>query len=285
MLKIGSHIPFKSPNYILDSFKLSKENNANTMMIYLGPPQSTIRVDSHKYQIEKYNELSKNEGFIKHEDIIVHAPYIINLANFQKAEFSKKFIIEEIERMNFLGLKHLVLHPGAFLKQDIDESITFLANNIKEVLKKTKNVIISLETMAGKGTEIGSSFYQLKQLVDLIDDERIGICLDTCHMWDSGYDLKNDFLNNDGEELFNILSNLNLKNKIKVIHLNDSKNELGSKKDRHENIGKGYIGKDALIKFANHPNFNQIPIILETPWVNNEMIYKEEIKIIRGDKK
>lgn len=282
MLKIGSHIPFKSPNYFVDSLKLSIENGANTMMIYLGPPQSTIRIDVNKYQVEKYFELSNIKGFIKVEDIIVHAPYIINLANFDKAEFSKKFLIEEIERMNYIGLKHLVLHPGAFLKQDINESIAFLAKNIKYVINKTKNVVISLETMAGKGTEIGTSFNQLKKLVDLIDEERIGICLDTCHMWDSGYDLKNDFLINNGRELFNILDNLNLTNKINVIHLNDSKNELGSKKDRHENIGKGHIGKEALIKFANHPNFKKIPIILETPWIDNKMIYKEEIKIIKS---
>ncbi|MBR2999174.1 MAG: deoxyribonuclease IV, partial [Mycoplasmataceae bacterium] len=249
MLKIGSHIPFKSPNYLVDSVKETINNGANVMMIYLGAPQNSKRVSIEKYNLEQYQK--KFNQIIKPEDIIVHAPYIINLANKEKENFAKQFLIEEIKRMNYIGAKYIVLHPGASLKQNVDEAIINLSNNIKDVLKETKDVEIIIETMSGKGTEIGTSLEQLAKIIDLINDQRIGICLDTCHMWDAGYDLKNDFENNNGEELFNKLNQLNLLNKIKVIHLNDSKNNIGSHKDRHENIGKGFIGLKALKKFAN----------------------------------
>ncbi|MBR3259546.1 MAG: deoxyribonuclease IV [Mycoplasmataceae bacterium] len=281
MLKIGSHIPFKSPNYLVDSVKETINNGANVMMIYLGAPQNSKRVSIEKYNLEQYQK--KFNQIIKPEDIIVHAPYIINLANKEKENFAKQFLIEEIKRMNYIGAKYIVLHPGASLKQNVDEAIINLSNNIKDVLKETKDVEIIIETMSGKGTEIGTSLEQLAKIIDLINDQRIGICLDTCHMWDAGYDLKNDFENNNGEILFNKLNQLNLLKGIKVIHLNDSKNNIGSHKDRHENIGKGFIGLKALKKFANHPNFDNIPIILETPWVEDKMIYKEEIQMIKND--
>ena len=280
MLKIGSHIPFKSPNYLVDSVKETINNGANVMMIYLGAPQNSKRVSIEKYNLEQYQK--KFNQIIKPEDIIVHAPYIINLANKEKENFAKQFLIEEIKRMNYIGAKYIVLHPGASLKQNVDEAIINLSNNIKDVLKETKDVEIIIETMSGKGTEIGTSLEQLAKIIELTNEQRVGICLDTCHMWDAGYDIKNDFENNNGEELFNKLNQLNLLNKIKVIHLNDSKNNIGSHKDRHENIGKGFIGLKALKKFANHPNFDNIPIILETPWVEEKMIYKEEIKMIKN---
>lgn len=279
MLKIGSHVSFKSPNYLIDSVKESIANGANTMMIYLGPPQNSNRVSIDKYQLDLYFEKYKN--IILPQDIIVHAPYIVNLANISKSEWSKQFLIEDIGRMNKIGAKYLVLHPGAYLKQDINESIKHLASNIKEIINKTNDVEIILETMAGKGTEIGSSLNQMQVLISLIDEDRVGISLDTCHMWDSGIDIKNDFENNSGQELLKKLKELNLLSKVKVIHLNDSKNNLFSHKDRHENIGKGFIGQKALINFANHPAFDNIPIILETPYVDNKNLYKEEIAMIK----
>ncbi|MBD5423171.1 MAG: deoxyribonuclease IV [Mycoplasma sp.] len=279
MLKIGSHISFKAPNYLVDSINESLENNANTVMIYLGPPQSSKRIDPSKYKVDEYKKELINK--ISPIDIIVHAPYIINLANLEKSEFAKKFLISEINRMNVIGAKYIVLHPGASLKQDINESLEHLAKNLKEILNETKDVEIVLETMAGKSSEIGASLEQLKYLIDKVNDDRIGICLDTCHMWDAGYDLKNDFESNNGKMLFDKLDKLSLTKKVKVIHLNDSKNELNSHKDRHENIGKGHIGKKALINFANHKNFDNIPIILETPYTDGKNLYAEEIKMIR----
>lgn len=276
MLKIGSHISFKSPGYLTESIKESLNNNANTLMIYLGPPQSTRRIDFSKLEIN--NNLFKQ---IPAKDIIVHAPYIINLANFEKSKFSQEFLIQEIKRMNLINSKYLVLHPGASLKQDPYLSRKHLAENISAILNKTQDVEILLETMSGKGTEIGSKLEELKEIIDFVNNERVGICLDTCHMWDAGYDLKTDFEENQGAKLFAKLDELNLINKVKVIHLNDSKNELSSHKDRHANIGKGYIGKKALIKFALHPKFDNIPIILETPYIDDLPPYKEEIELIR----
>lgn len=279
MLKIGSHVSFKSPNYLVDSIKESITNGANTMMIYLGPPQNSNRVSVEKYQLEEY--FAKYKDIILPQDIIVHAPYIVNLANITKSEWSKQFLIEDINRMNKIGAKYLVLHPGAYLKQDINASLEHLANNIKDIIKQTKDVEIILETMAGKGTEIGTSLEQIKTLISLINEERVGICLDTCHMWDSGIDLKNDFENNSGQELINKLNELDLMSKVKVIHLNDSKNDISSHKDRHENIGKGFIGQKALVNFANHPSFDNIPIILETPYIDGKSPYQEEIALIK----
>lgn len=279
MLKIGSHVSFKSPNYLVDSIKESIANGANTMMIYLGPPQNSNRVSIDKYQLDEY--FAKYQDIIPPQDIVVHAPYIVNLANLSKSEWSKQFLIDDIARMNKIGAKYLVLHPGAYLKQDINDSLEHLAKNIKEIINKTNDVEIILETMAGKGTEIGTSLNQLQSLISLINEDRVGICLDTCHMWDSGIDLKNDFENNSGQELLQKLEELNLLSKVKVIHLNDSKNDLSSHKDRHENIGQGFIGQKALINFANHPSFDNIPIILETPYVDGRSLYKQEIAMIK----
>lgn len=279
MLKIGSHVSFKSPNYLVDSIKESIANGANTMMIYLGPPQNSNRVSVEKYQLEEY--FAKYKDIIPPQDIIVHAPYIVNLANITKSEWSKQFLIEDINRMNKIGAKYLVLHPGAYLKQDINASLDHLANNIKDIINQTQNVEIILETMAGKGTEIGTSLEQIKTLISLINEERVGICLDTCHMWDSGIDLKNDFENNSGQELINKLNELDLMSKVKVIHLNDSKNDISSHKDRHENIGKGFIGQKALVNFANHPSFDNIPVILETPYIDGKSPYQDEIALIK----
>lgn len=283
MLKIGSHVSFKSPGYMVDSINESIANGANAMMIYLGPPQSAKRVDVNKFNIEQCNKLNLFSQ-IKKEDIVVHAPYIINPSSFEKSDFAINFLIEEIKRMNFIGLKYLVLHPGSSLKQDINETIKHLSSNLKKILNETNDVVICIETMAGKGSEVGISLEQLKIIMDNVDSERIAICLDTCHLWDAGYNLKDDFQKNNGEDFLNKLKELNLIEKVKVIHLNDSKNELGSKKDRHANIGHGFIGLKALKNFAHHNLFQDIPIILETPYIDNKSPYKEEIKLIKGEK-
>lgn len=283
MLKIGSHVSFKAPNYLVDSMNESIANGANAMMIYLGPPQNTKRVSVDQY---KLNECIDQGLFnkIERDNIIVHAPYIINPSNIKKSDFAKQFLIDEIERMNYLSIKYLVLHPGASLDQDLDFTLVHLANVLKEIISKTKDVVICIETMAGKGTEVGINLEQIKKVIDIVNDERIAICLDTCHMWDSGYDVKTDFEHNNGIYLINKLKELSLLNKVKVIHLNDSKNDLSSHKDRHENIGRGFIGLKALKNFANHKVFDNIPIILETPYVNDKSPYKDEIRLIKGEK-
>ncbi|WP_322949842.1 deoxyribonuclease IV [Mycoplasmopsis cynos] len=272
MIKIGSHISFKKPGYLVEAAKESLNNNANTMMIYLGAPQSTTRVPVENYRLNEY--LDEYAKYIPQEDIIIHAPYVINPANPDKALYSNDFLIKEIKRMNHIGAKYLVLHPGAYTTHGTQEALDQLVDSLKYILENTQDVVICLETMSGKGTEIGINFEQIRFLLDWVNSPRLKVCLDTCHLWDAGYDLQNY------EEFKTELNKYNLLHEIKVIHLNDSKHEIFSKKDRHANIGKGTIGLKTLKKFVHDPDFDNIPIILETPWVNDEPIYKQEIQML-----
>lgn len=271
MIKLGSHISFKSPSYLVGAVEEAIYYGANTLMIYLGAPQNTRRVDTKKYLYEDY--IKKFSKIISPKNIIIHAPYIVNPSNPEKSEFAIEFLTQEIERMNYIGCKYLVLHPGSSLKFGTDLGLKTLIQSITKILSKTKDVEIILETMSGKGTEIGSNLSELKQVIEEVNNERLGICLDTCHLWDAGYDIKNNL-----DDFIQKLENENLLKSVKVIHLNDSKNDLNSHKDRHENIGKGFIGFKALQNFLFHPSLEGIITILETPWVDGKPIYKEEIK-------
>ena len=273
MKKIGSHISFKSPNYLPDSAKESIDNGANAMMIYLGAPQSSMRVSIYKYKLDEYIE--KYSNIIKPEDIVIHAPYITNPANPEKKDFAVEFLIQEIERMNYIGAKHLVLHPGAFTKFTKEEAIETLIESLNRIFEATKEVEISIETMSGKGTEIGINFKDIKYVIDKVDNKRLNVCLDTCHVWDAGYDIR------EYDKLIKELKKYDLLKLIKVVHVNDSKNELGAAKDRHENIGKGYIGLKPLHKIVNSKEFEDAIMILETPWVDGKPIYKEEIEMLK----
>ena len=272
-MKIGSHITFnKNNNYLLGAIEESINNGANAMMIYLGAPQSSQRVDPQNYFIDEY--LKKYRNIISPENIVVHAPYIVNPASLDKYQFAIDFLIQEIKRMNMIGAKYLVLHPGAYTKYNKEESINRLILSIKEIFKNTKDVEILIETMAGKGTEIGVTLEEVKTMIDKINDPRIGVCLDTCHIWDSGIDIKNT------KKFIKTVNELNLIEKTKVLHINDSKNDINSKRDRHENIGKGFIGLEPLKRIVNAPEFNNTIMILETPWVDGKTIYKEEINLL-----
>lgn len=273
MIKLGSHVSFKAPDYLLGSAKEAISYGSNTMMIYLGPPQNTIRASFDKYKLNEYRE--KFEHVLKPEDILVHAPYIVNPASPEKWRFARDFLISEIERMNFIGAKYLVLHPGAHTKFSRGEAIDTLVKTIKEIINHTKNVHILLETMAGKGTELGTSFYEMSLIIKKIDSTRVGVCLDTCHVWESGINIKSFDL------LISELNHYDLLKKIKAIHVNDSKNLRGAKKDRHENIDQGQIGLKALKKIVHAPEFDNVIKILETPWVNGKPIYKQEIKWLK----
>lgn len=275
MKKYGSHISFtKTNNYLIGAVEETLANKATAMMIYLGGPQSSIRVKTSEYKINEYK--TKYSSIIKPEDIIIHAPYIVNPASISKGEFAVKFLIEEIQRMNSFGAKYLVLHPGAFTEFTKDDSIKELIKNLKLIIEHTLGVEILLETMSGKGTEIGSTFEELKEIIEGVSSTRLGICFDTCHTWDAGYDIKNP------REVINQLNSLELTNLIKVIHVNDSKNEKGSKKDRHENIGVGQIGTEAIKNFIEQPEFADTYQILETPYVNDKPIYDKEIQLLFG---
>ncbi|MEZ0180367.1 deoxyribonuclease IV ['Camptotheca acuminata' phytoplasma] len=283
MLKIGSHVSFKSPSFYLNSLKETLSFGANTFMIYSGAPQNNQRIDIKKVFIkETLQEIEKNN--LNLNDLVGHAPYIINLANpsLEKRNFAISFLTEELKRFAKLQIPQMVLHPGNSLKQTKKEAIEFIAQGINQIFQNTSSLKtkIALETMAGKGTEIGSSFNEMKEIINLIEDKtRISVCFDTCHVFDSGYDIKNNF-----ESVMLEFEQIINKKYLSVLHINDSKNDLGNKKDRHENIGYGKIGFESLIKIIHHPLFSSLPKILETPFVNNLPPYKLEIEMIKEKK-
>mgnify|MGYP004471547745 FL=1 len=278
MLIIGSHVGFNKDKQLLGSLEEALSYNANTFMFYTGAPQNTKRVEIND-DLTKKAILKMKENNIDINNIIVHAPYIINLANNKeddKYDFSIRFLIEEIKRCESLKIKYLVLHPGSHVGLGVDIGIKNIIFALNKVLENNNSVTILLETMAGKGTEIGSNFLELKKIIDGINKkELIGVCMDTCHMNDSGLDLSNF---NNILDLFDKEIGLSY---LKCIHINDSKNIIASRKDRHENIGYGTIGFSNLINIIYNERIINIPHILETPYVGEYAPYKEEIEMIR----
>lgn len=283
MLLIGSHVSFKSNTQLLGSTKEALSYGENTFMFYTGAPQNTKR---SKIDDNLTNEALKlmNENNIDIRNVIVHAPYIINLANDENKEkylFAIDFLKEEIKRVEKMGVKKIVLHPGSYTTLDIDRGIKCIINALNEVLKNDSNVSILLETMAGKGTEIGFKLEHLKRIIDGVSNkDRLMVCLDTCHLNDAGYDMSNfDVFLDEFNDIIGI-------EKIGCIHINDSKNILSSNKDRHENIGYGMIGFENLLNIIYNERLNNIPKILETPYVKDRLYppYKFEIEEIKNKK-
>lgn len=279
MLYIGSHVGFKKDSQLLGSVKEALSYGADTFMFYTGAPQNTNRYPIMDGLTLEAMNLMKENG-IDYSKVVVHAPYIINLANDKdpdKFMFSVRFLQEELERCELLGIKSLVLHPGSHVGLGVDTAISNIAKGLNMILG-THDVKILLETMAGKGTEVGSSLEEIKRIIDLVDDKNhIGVCLDTCHLNDAGYDIKSfdSFL-----DQFNDLIGID---KIGCVHVNDSKNILGAHKDRHENFGFGTIGFNALISVVYNERLNSVPKILETPYVDREYPpYKYEIDMIKN---
>lgn len=255
---------------------------ASTFMIYTGAPQNTRRRPIEELNIEAGQEHMKEHGIT---DLIVHAPYIINIANTKKVEtfeLGVRFLRSEIDRSIALGAKQIVLHPGAHVGAGRDRGIAKIIEGLNEALTKEDDIQIALETMAGKGTEIGREFSELARIIDgVTHNEKLSVCLDTCHIHDAGYNIKEDF---DG--VLNEFDKIVGLDRIKVIHINDSKNEQGSRKDRHENIGFGHIGFEALYNIVHHPEFRDLPKILETPYVGETKTtrkppYKFEINMLK----
>lgn len=279
-LWIGSHVTFNKNEQLLASVKEAISYGANTFMFYTGAPQNTLRTQIDDFQTIEAMKLMKENG-IDINKVIVHAPYIINLANRDNLDFGVSFLKEELERCSMLGMKYLVLHPGSHVGKGIEKGIASIVEGINRVLASYHgNTMILLETMAGKGSEIGSTFQELKQILEGITySNRVGVCLDTCHLNDSGYDVTNfDELLKDFDTVIGI-------DKIKCVHVNDSKNERGSHKDRHENIGFGTIGFDSLQQVIYHEMLEEIPKILETPYIDGEYPpYRQEIEMIRNQK-
>ena len=276
MLKIGSHVSFKKDTQLLGSLDEALSYGSTTFMFYTGAPQNTNRIPLSKdLTIKAWNKMKENNINIK--DVIVHAPYIINLANSDenKYQFSINFLKQECKRCEELGIEKLVLHPGSHVGLGEELGLKNIINALNEILPTTKTNIL-LETMAGKGTELGKTLEQIKTIINGVKYLNIGICLDTCHLSDAGYDMS------DFDAFLKKLEEMELLNKVKCIHINDSKNPLGAHKDRHENIGFGYLGFDALIKIIHHKKLENIPKILETPYVDEHAPYKLEIEMIRN---
>lgn len=278
MLIIGSHVGFKKDSQLLGSLKEALSYGANTFMFYTGAPQNTSRYPIMDGLTLEAMALMKEKGF-DYSKVVVHAPYIINLANDKdpdKFMFSVRFLQEELERCSLLGIHKLVLHPGSHVGLGVDAAISNIAKGLNMILG-TYDVCILLETMAGKGTEVGCTIEEIKRIIDLVDDkEHIGVCLDTCHLNDAGYDMRDfDSFLDDFDRLIGISN-------IGCVHINDSKNVLGAHKDRHENIGFGTIGFDILLSIIYNKRLLDIPKILETPYIDKEYApYKYEIKMIR----
>ncbi|MCF0260176.1 MAG: deoxyribonuclease IV [Erysipelotrichaceae bacterium] len=280
MLYLGSHVGMKAPRFFLGSIEEALSYKANACMIYTGAPQNSKRRPVCELKVQEGRKLLEENGWTM-DQVIVHAPYIINLANTVKeetAEFGVQFLREELMRVSEIGANILVLHPGAHMKAGSEAGVDSVIRRLNEVLKDDdSNIVIALETMAGKGSEIGRTFEELAAIRQgITKKERIGFCLDTCHIHDAGYNL---------EEFDSVLERfdeiLGLEN-LKVLHINDSKNERGAAKDRHANLSDGCIGFDTLASIVHHPKLDNIVKILETPWIDDKAPYLEEIAALRN---
>lgn len=284
-LILGSHVGMSGKKMMLGSVEEAVSYGANTFMIYTGAPQNTRRKEISELNIEAAKKCMAENGI---EQFIVHAPYIINLGNTVKPEtydIAVKFLAVEIERTVAMGSHVLVLHPGAHVGAGVDAGIASIIQGLNEVLTADMDCYVALETMAGKGTEIGRSFEELARIYDGVKyNEKLRVCFDTCHTHDAGYDIINDF---DG--VIDRFDRLIGKDQIAAFHINDSKNVFSAGKDRHANLGQGYIGFDAIRNIVYHPDFMHVPKILETPWIPAEdgskdsfPPYKEEIAMLRA---
>ena len=278
MLIIGSHVGYKKDSQLLGSLNEALGYGANTFMFYTGAPQNTSRypIDDN-LSVEAFKKMK--EIGLDYSKVVVHAPYIVNLANEDevKFNFAVQFLKEELKRCAKLGIKKVVLHPGSHVGLGIDKGIENIAKGLNLVLGE-EDVTILLETMAGKGSEVGSKLEEISRIIDLVEDKKhIGVCIDTCHLSDAGYDIsKFDEFLDEFDKIIGI-------EKIGCVHVNDSKNEMGSHKDRHENIGFGKIGFDTLLKVIYNERLENVPKILETPYVDKEYPpYKYEIEMIRN---
>ncbi|MEK3981191.1 deoxyribonuclease IV [Psychrobacillus sp. FSL K6-2836] len=280
---LGSHVSMSGKEMLLGSSKEAASYGANTFMIYTGAPQNTRRKPIEELNIEAGIAHMKENGM---SNIVVHAPYIINLGNTTKPEtfaLGVEFLQKEIERTAHIGATQIVLHPGAHVGAGVDAGIARIVEGLNEVLATEFPVQIALETMAGKGSECGRTFDELAKIIDgVVNNHRLSICMDTCHIHDAGYNIVDDFdgVLNEFDKIIGI-------DRLKVLHINDSKNVCGAAKDRHENIGFGEIGFETLQYIVHHPQLMDLPKILETPFVgvdakSKEAPYKHEIDMLRN---
>ncbi|MFS1125427.1 deoxyribonuclease IV [Enterococcus faecalis] len=263
---LGSHVSMSGKKMLLGAAEEAASYGSSTFMIYTGAPQNTRRKAIEEMNIDAGKAYMAENGLT---NIVVHAPYIINLGNTIKPEmfpFAVQFLREEIVRAEALGATQITLHPGAHVGAGTEAGIARIIEGLNEVLTKEQTAQIALETMAGKGTEIGRTFEELAQIIDGVKlNEKLSVTFDTCHTNDAGYNIKEDF--SGVMEEFDKTIGLD---RLKVLHINDSKNPQGSHKDRHANIGFGTIGFDTLKKIVHDPMFDNISKILETPYVGKD---------------
>ena len=281
-IKLGCHVGMAGKDMFLASAREAASYGANVFMLYTGAPQNTRRKEIFELNIDAGWEYAHEHGI---NEIVVHAPYIINLANTVKPEtyeLAVEFLEKEIVRTAAMKSRILVLHPGSHVNAGEQAGIAQIVKGLNTVLNQNDDdVFIALETMAGKGSEIGRSFEELKAIYDGVDrKERLRVCFDTCHVNDAGYDIVNHY-----DEVFAEFDRVIGLEQIAVFHVNDSLNPLGAHKDRHANIGKGTIGYDTLHRLVRDETFANVPKILETPWLCEESSakktippYKEEIE-------
>ena len=279
---IGSHVSMKAPDFYLGSVKEALSYGANTLMLYTGAPQNTVRTELSKLKIEEAFALIKEQQ-LDISKFICHAPYLINLSNSlspEKLDMSIRLLRLEMERTKAMGIEVLVLHPGGHMTAGVDIGLDTLIKNLNYVLDTdTTGVKIAIETMAGKGSEVGTTLEQVSYVIKNINKkDQVGVCLDTCHLNDSGYNISNT------KQLIEQIKNTISLEKVLVIHINDSKNPQGAHKDRHENLGCGYVGFDAINAIVHAEEFSNIPKILETPYIGIYPPYKKEIEMLKEGK-
>lgn len=281
-IKLGCHVGMAGKEMFLASAKEAASYGANVFMLYTGAPQNTRRKDISELNIEAGWEYARQHGI---EEIVIHAPYIINLANTVKPEtyeLAVEFLEKEIIRTAAMRSRIMVLHPGSHVNAGVEAGIAQVIKGLNTVLNQNDDdVYIALETMAGKGSEVGRTFEELKAIYDGVDKkDRLRVCFDTCHVNDAGYDIVNHY-----DEVFEEFDKVIGLDQIAVFHINDSMNPLGAHKDRHANIDKGSIGYETLHRLVHDERFIDVPKILETPWLAEEGSdkktkppYKEEIE-------
>lgn len=273
MLNIGCHLSASKGFFHMG--KEAKSIGANTFAYFTRNPRGGKAKDIDEQDVKKFLEFIDENNFAK---LVVHAPYTLNACSDKEStrEFALDIMADDLKRMEYTPNQLYNFHPGSHVGQGVDVGIDLIVKQLNAVLTKDMTTTVLLETMAGKGSEIGRSFEELKMIIDGVDlDEKLGVCLDTCHVYDAGYDIVNDL---DGvvDEFDRIIGI----DRLKAIHINDSKNPFESHKDRHEKIGEGSIGFDAMVRIINHPKLRNLPFILETP---NELDgYAREIEMLRG---
>lgn len=282
---LGSHVSLKGTEMLLGSAKEAASYGSNVFMVYTGAPQNTRRKDVSVFKVDEAQQFMAEHGI---EFFTVHAPYIVNLANTTKEgyhDFAMQFLREEVERVEAIGADQITMHPGAHVGAGVDTGLKQIIAGLNGVLTPEQKPQIALETMAGKGTELGRSFEELAVIIEgVTHNEHLSVTFDTCHVYDAGYDIVNDFdgVLNEFDKIIGI-------DRLKVLHINDSKNPIESRKDRHANLGQGHIGFEVLNYIVHHPQLSHIPKILETPWVplpENEKVkvapYKHEIAMLKA---